>query len=333
MLHEFRLPLFSRGVFSIVLILFALVAMVGRSASLHAATIVNDTWLDGTDGDPASPTYSEYGTDADADGNLESAWFQGGDGTLDPVGAGGPERGKFSAPTIASSASWTTYFTQEGTPITLANVGDFIKVTWVFTPTNINNGGSNTSQNLRFAMVDSPSAQRLAANGAPGSGAYTGYSIFANMSGTLGNSNPFRLERRAVATGDLLSTSGNWVGLGTTGATSGNHGYDSGTQYTLSWTITRNASAGLDHDVSITGGTLDGDGTAQVLFTDTTPGSLGGFVFDTFAIRPSGATTTAEQLDTSLFRVETNTPLVPEPTTFALLGIGAGIAMLRHRRR
>src|SRR5262249_28445745 len=154
-------------------------------------------------------------------------------------------------------------------------------------------------------------------NGAPGSGAYTGYSIFANMSGTLGNSSPFRLERRNVASGDLLSTSGNWAGIGTTGATSGNHGYDSGTQYTMVWTITRNASSGLDHDVSITGGTLDGDGTAQVVFTDT-PGALGGFVFDTFGLRPSGATTTAEQFDTSLFKVETNTVVIPEPTSILL---------------
>jgi hypothetical protein len=333
MLQRFRLSLFPSTKRSLLLAA-ALLALVARTAPVHAATIVNDTWLDGVDSDPASPIYSEYGVDSDADGNLESAWFRGGDGTLDPVGAGGPERGKFSAPTSTSSASWTSYFTPEGTPITLANAGDFLKVTWVFTPTNINNGGSNTSQNFRFAVVDSPSATRVSTDAVPASGAFTGYSMFTNMSGTLGNSSPFRLERRNVASGDLLSTSSNWTALGTTGATSGNHGYDSGTQYTMMWTITRNAASGLDHDVSITGGTLDGDGTAQVVFTDTTPGSLGGFVFDTFAIRPSGATTTAEQFDTSLFRVETNTVVIPEPATFALLGIsGATLVLLRRRSR
>jgi hypothetical protein len=335
MFHEIRSSLLSKPWGSIAFIVLVLFGTLFRPTSVNAAIIVNDTWLDGTDSDPASPTHSEFGADGDSDGNLESAWFQGGDGTLDPVAAGGPERGKFSAATVTSSASWTSYFTPEGTPITLANAGDFLKVTWVFTPTNINPGqtnNSNTSQNFRFAIVDSPSAQRLAANGAPGSGAYTGYATFANMGATLGNSNPFRLERRNVASGDLLSASGNWTGLGTSGATSGNHGYDSGTQYTLMWTITRNAAAGLDHDVSITGGTLDGDGTAQVVFTDATPGSLGGFVFDTFAIRPSGATTTAEQFDTSLFRVETNT--VPEPMTISLVGFGcAAIAILRRRSR
>ena len=111
--------------------------------------------------------------------------------------------------------------------------------------------------------------------------------------------------------------------LGTTGATSGNHGYDNGTQYTLEWTMTRNAAAGLDQDVKMSGGTLDGDGTAEVTFTDCAPGSLGGFTFDTFAIRPSGATTTASIFDTSLFKVETNTVTVPEPASMVLL-IGCG---------
>jgi len=314
---------------------FALAAMLLRTSLVKATTIVNDTWQDGTDDDPVAPTYSEYGSNLDpgSDSDLESAWFQGGDGTLNPVGPGGPERGKFSTPTSTSSASWTTYFTPEANPITLGNTGDFVKLTWVFTPTNINNGGSNTSQNFRFALVDSPSAQRLTANGAPGSGAYTGYAMFANMSGTLGNSSPFRLEKRGVASGDLLSTSGNWTAVGTTGATTGNHGYDNGTQYTMVWTVTRNAANGLDHDVSITGGTLDGDGTAQVVFTDTTPGALGGFTFDTFGIRPSGATTTAEQFDTSLFRVETNTALTPEPSTLVLLGFGSFVLGAIRRRR
>src|SRR5262249_38247674 len=95
------------------------------------------------------------------------------------------------------------------------------------------------------------------------------------------------------------------------------------------WTITRNASAGLDHDVSITGGTLDGDGTAQVVFTDATPGATGGFSFDTFAIRPSGATSTAQLFDTSLFKVETN--VVPEPSSILLLSLGC-LALACRRR-
>lgn len=314
----------SPRICSMAAVLAALSLVTTQRAT--AAIIVNDTWQDGTDTDPASPIHSEFGVDSDADNNLESVWYQGGVGTLDPVAAGGPQRGNMTAGGT-SSASWTTYFTPETSPITLAATGDFVKVTWAFTLTNVN--AANTSQNFRFAMVDSP-APRLAANGAPASGAFTGYSMFTNMAQTLGNSNPFRLMRRNVASGDLMSTGGNWQAIGTTGAASGNHGYDAATPYTLTWTVTRNAASGLDHDVVMTGGTLDADGTAQVTFTDATPGALGGFVFDTFAIRPSGATTTAELFDTTLFKVETNT--VPEPASLALVGL-VSLAMAMVRRR
>src|SRR3954470_16332202 len=117
MLREFRLNFLSKfGPWRAA----ALSAAAGLALSmpLHAAIIVNDTWIDGTDSDPASPVYSENGVDADADGNLESAWYQGGVGTLDPVGAGGPLRGNMT-PGGTGSASWTTYLTPESTPVTL----------------------------------------------------------------------------------------------------------------------------------------------------------------------------------------------------------------------
>ena len=75
---------------------------IGTTASLlaepaAAVVLVNDTWKDGLDTDPAAPTYAEnngaVGNDADADGDLESAWFQGGAGMLNPVGPNGPQRG------------------------------------------------------------------------------------------------------------------------------------------------------------------------------------------------------------------------------------------------
>src|SRR5690554_4420244 len=52
-----------------------LTAALGLAGTASADYIVNDTWADGSRTDPAGPVYSEFGVDADVDGDLESAWF------------------------------------------------------------------------------------------------------------------------------------------------------------------------------------------------------------------------------------------------------------------
>jgi PEP-CTERM motif len=308
--------------------------VLAAGPSAGAAVIVNDTWTDGTRTDPAAPVYSENGTDSDADGSIESAWFSS------PGTAMAATTGHLTTTQIAaSSTSYTTYFTPEANPITLANVGDQLKLTWQFTPTAAA-AQANTSQNFRLALVRTPVGSRLTADGTPASAAYSGYSMFMNMSiGTagspqvLGNSSPFRLESRTTpaTAGDILATGANWTALGTTGATSGNHGYDSGTLYTLVMTLTHNATNGLDIVSTMTGGTLNNTGTAQVTFTDPTPNG-GSFAFDTFSIRPSTGATTADVFDTTLFKVEG--PIsVPEPASLVLIGCGAMALCAVARRR
>src|SRR5689334_2248639 len=94
----------------------AALAAAGVARVAHAGPIVNDSWLDGTRTDPAAPTYSENGVDSDGDGNIESAWFVGGTGaTL------APSAGHLVMNNTATSSSFTTYFTPESSPVTLAN--------------------------------------------------------------------------------------------------------------------------------------------------------------------------------------------------------------------
>jgi hypothetical protein len=298
------------------------VALIFLPKPAEAVTniLVNDTWKDGNDMEPftTNSSYAEnnglIGNDADADGNLESAWFQGGGGALDPVAANGPLRGTVTT----SSSSWTTFFTQEETPVQLNATGDSIKVTWSFRLNTIN--ASNTSQGLHIALVDSPSGSRLTANGSSIDGEYRGYGIFANIAPTLGNGSPFQLRKRSISTGNVLASSGNWTAVGN-GATTGNHGYDENTEYTLTWQITRRLDNGLDIDAKMVGGTLNTTGTAQALYTDTTPvgddpitGPFGSYKFDTFALRPSSGGQagglTADTFDTTLFKVEFTTTAV-----------------------
>lgn len=310
-----------RRVIAAILVLGGLCA---AAQPAWAIVVVNDTWKDGTDTDPDPANgYSEYKVDIDGDGDIESAWFQGGEGTLNPFDTGGGvfvQRGNIlgdDTPSTTASSSWTTHFTPEGSEINLAGDQDAIKLTWTFSLTNVN--ATNGSQNFRIALVDTPDGTRNTMNGSVPSGAYRGYALFANMGVTLGHPNPLRLMRRNVDSGDILGASGNWLGIGTTGATNGNHGYDPATNYTLTWLITRDASNNLIHDVQMAGGTLDNDGLAQVLFTDTTVvdealgGPRGSYKFDTFGIRPSSAASTAEIFDTKLFKVEflsTSTPVL-----------------------
>ena len=289
-------------------VVLAFVALFLFTAPSRAAVVVNDTWLDGTRTDPSSPTYSENGTDSDSDGNLESAWFFGGSGAMTAsVGH------LITTTSGSSSASWTTYFTPEGSEMNLAGTGDQLKITWVFTPTGVN--ASNSSQNFRLGVANTPSGNRLTADGTPPSTSYAGYALFMNFGGTFNHARPFELRERTASSSDFLASSGDWGSL-TSGGTSGNHGYDSGTQYTFLMTLTRNASGGLDIFASMTGGTLNTTGSVSVSYTDSTPNS---FIYDTMGMRPSGATTTANQFDTTLFKVEfipgaTPPSIVTQPT-------------------
>jgi pectate lyase len=278
-------------------LLLAAVFIATATLCARAAILVNDTWLDGTRTDPASPVYSENGTDTDADGDLESVWYRGGSsGTLDPVGTGGPLRGSGFG---AGSASWTTYFTPESSPVTLTGAGDQLKVTWVFTPTGVN--ASNTSQNFRMAVVDTPSDSRLTSDGSPGTAIYPGYGMFMNFGQLFNHSHPFQLMTRTNTSTALLSGSGAWKGVAD-GATRGNRGYDSGTQYTFVMTVTRNATNGLAVVATMTGGNINNSGVASNSYTDAP--NNGSYSFDTFSLRPSDTNTTAEIFDTSLFKVE-----------------------------
>jgi hypothetical protein len=290
-----------------------------------AGVIVNDTWRDGTDTDPVQPTYSENGVDIDGDGDIESLWYRSGAGTLDPVGAGGPLRGDFGT-TTTSSASWTTYFTPEASPVALANTGDAIRVTWNFRTGDVN--ASNTSQSFRFALIDSQT--RLTADGTP-SGNATGYAIFGNMGETLGNSNPFNLKAR-TANSAILSAGGDWGTSLSNGGASGNVGYADNTDYSMVWTVTRNANGNHDIVVAMTGGNLNGTGNLTTSASDVAPNG-GSHAFDTFAIRPSQAVQSATLFDTSLFKVEfIPGVVVPEPASVALFGLSALVAVLRRQR-
>ena len=295
---------FKNGIWGGVLTM-AVIANLGHAAK--ATVLVNDTWQDGERNTPAAPIYSEYGVNSDPgqDTDLESAWYRGGGGSLDPVGPGGPLRGAL-ADSGTSSSTWTTYFTPEATPVVLTNTGDQLLIRWDFQLSTVN--ASNNSQDFRITIVDSPADSRLTGNGSPGSAAYTGYAVFANMGQNFGHGRPFELKGR-VAVGELLSASAAWTSDAlVVGGTNGNEGYADSTPYTYLFTATRNADDGIDIVTSVTGGNINGTGHLSISYTDESPAS---YAFDTFSVRPSRADRTAFVFNTSLFRVEFNTDSAP----------------------
>jgi hypothetical protein len=294
---------------------FGVVVLVCSTS--HATVIVSDTWNDSTRTDPAAPVYSEYGVDSDSDGNIESAWY-----VNSPNLTVAPGHMTLTQPTGSQNA--TTYFTPAATPITLANSGDFVQVTWVFTPSGVVTG--NTSQAFNFCVVDTPSAARLSSDAAPGTAAYAGYAMYTNMSTTLGNAHPFQLKERSAASSTLLNTGGDWTAVAD-GATTGTTGYASGTKYTMTWTMTRGSSNDLVIDVKMQGGSINNSGTADANFDDTTPNT---FTYDTFNVRPSGSASAATSFDYNSFTVVTN---VPEPGSLILMGLGAGVLGMSVLRR
>lgn len=309
-------------------IALAITATVGLALSARAQTtniLVHDTWQDSTRTDPAPPTYAEnngvIGTDADTDTDLESAWFNSSSGmTVSP-------NHLVMTNLTTGSSVFTTYFTPEATPVTLANAGDAIRLTWVFTPTSVNS--SNTSQGFRLALVQNPSGTRVTADGGLPTTTYQGYAMFMSMGTKLNNSNSFQLMRRNVASNPLLNNATDWLGL-TNGAGKNVTGYTDGTPYTFVWTLTKNGSGGLDITSTMSGGSLGNTGSITDFFSDATPSTNS---FDMFAIRPSSGSTTASQFDTSLFEVDFIT--VPEPSTLALVagGLGLMVGFVRRRRR
>jgi hypothetical protein len=300
-------PTWSQSPFRWLNRLATLLALTGCAASAYAANLINDTWKDQERHQPASPAYSENGTDADVDGNLESAWFNtdnsptsmtvvddstpGGDYTLRTV------------PNFTGSASWTTYLTPTASPVTLAGVGDQLRITWKFTPTGVDaTNTSNTGQNFRLAIVDWPegSTARLTTNGAPGSAAYAGYAMFMHMRTNYGGAFQLRERTNATVAGAFLSASGVWTGTLANDTSTGD-GYTDGTNYTFVFQATLLTGGSLEIVATMTGGTLGGDGQLSMTYTDAAPNSL---TFDTFGVRPQAGNLTATNFITTLFKTE-----------------------------
>lgn len=301
------------------------VAVLGTAAvQAQPMTLVRDTWQDGDRTTPPAPVYSEAGVNTDLDDDLESAWFNGGEGsqlTATP--------GNLRMDPAASVATWTTYFNPEGEGFTLG-VDDWVQVTWKFRTGDVSR--SDSGQSFRIAMVNSAPAARLTADGSPQAGVYAGRALFGNMAEITGNENSFQLRRRDTpSAGPLLEDVDAWTPVAN-GLGAGAIGYADDTDYIFTMKIKRVAPVGLDIAMIMAGGNLGGTGSVSLNVVDPLPITV---TYDTFSIYVGNEASTASFLDTKLFMVELghDEPVVPEPASAMMAAVaGLGAFAVRGKR-
>ncbi|MEW6157072.1 MAG: PEP-CTERM sorting domain-containing protein [Verrucomicrobiota bacterium] len=293
-------------------VVLVLTLITAFSASSRAQVLVQDTWADGTRNNTALPT--------------ESAWFSSDSSGASLTAAVGSMTGAVPS----GSVLWMTFFTPTGTPASLG-VGEKLTATAVFTPTAV--GAQNTSRGLRIGLYNfSNGGARVAADGfstgsgtgAPGANVQ-GYMLNMNFGSTFGVDSPLQImERTAVSSVNLMGASGDYTTLssGPSGLLN-SAAFANDAQYTLEFSVARTGNDSVDVTTRLFGNGLDIQHTA----TDAAgiPSA-----FDGFAIRPTGSASVAGSFIFKEFKVE----VVPEPSTWILLGLGAAVmAVFRFRSR
>lgn len=253
-----------------------------------------------------------------------SAWYTSVAANLDASGGGG-----LVAYTITNTSTlYLGYFVDESVnknPVDLA-VGNEIKVTLSFTPQDFSLFNANGP--LRFGLFDYADggtpvvADDSTVTGSTGNGINVrGYMLSVDFGTNFSSDTPLSLyARNDLSDIGLMSTTGDYipmdsgpVGGGYTGAPA----FNSGTPYTLVFTVAR-----TDVNTCSIGTTITGGGTNWT-FTSIDTNSLGYHRFDAFGMRPNSGVTSVAQFTIPEFKVEVLTApvTVTSPTNITITSV------------
>ena len=278
----------------------AFTALLGFSC--QAATIVNETFTDGTR------------TTQDPPNSL--AWY-----SARPASSLTATTGAMTMALVDSANQALAYFTPSGSPLTLS-VGEKLTLTVDFYTSALT--GSTYTTGLRFGLLNSGGDRIASDNQGTSNSAYTNYTGYAS---TLGNIS----SNTQVSTSVWKRTGANTALIGTQGTiwtVPGNYTASTSlaatpTTYTLTMTLDYQALDNMTVTSLFTGGSLSG---MTYTYVDSSPVAS----FDTLVFW-MGSNPFTDMVITSV-----NLGVIPEPTTAGLLagalGVGAVIAARRRRR-
>lgn len=272
---------------NILRVAFLSAGLLGWVSSGRAVVIVEDTWADGSRNNlPVSSS--------------NTVWYASSASSL-------LARTNYLLGTnITSARLWVGYFTDDpASPVELAE-GQLIKVTLVFTPTNVAQWtGSGTQRGLRFGLFNyADGGTRLSADtfsSSGGNGAnVTGYMLNLSFYTNFSTETPMEIRVRTnLSSGNLIGTTGDYHSLGSGPCCYSNQpGFVSGTTYTLEFIVARTNATDVGIQTRIFGGDLDLTFSAKDTTTNRT------YRFDAFAIRPNNLAQSADHFAFWQFKVE-----------------------------
>jgi hypothetical protein len=279
-------------------------------AMLSAQVIVDDSWADGG---------RNNGADA-----LDTDWWASTATSAIEVGSG-----FLGLVTGTSGRGIHGTFTPQA-----LNIGDTLTATFSFTtPATV---GSVVSTGFRIGYFDTTGKPGLAADITASSGSPN--AIYNNLSGYMfdwdvnlasGNNTQFR-ERTLASSGQLLAQTGDYSNVGSGGGI--NYAFAANTAYVGVFSITRTGASSLDLTATLFQGATElTTHTATDTTASTTTFGMLAFHVNSNTFGSSAAINTPDNgIDFSNIKIELIP--VPEPSSFALLALGAGGWLLGRRR-
>lgn len=284
------------------------IASVALPLSASAATVINDSFTQASRTDAPDATGAQWFSSS---AGSTIAYVQNSGVTLTTGTAGRHMLG---------------YFTADGAPVSVANVGESVTVSFTFSLNGSPGGSASSVTAVRLGLFDSTAGTRVSADNTNATSTFNGYNGYiATLSPSAVASTAFR-ERTNTTDVALISTLGsspnfNYTALSPAGTS---QVLTFGSSYTATYTATKTL-AGLELGLSFTGPGVSSYSLSAIAGTPSAS------AFDTLVFYTTSSVGDSVTI-TNL--TVTSATAVPEPAAFAVLaGLGVLGAVTTRRRR